>query len=397
MRCRSFPFCLLQTGFILEIFVLQGYSSDRNVGARANLRLQKFQPKSVDAKATALNIFGNPKSYFSVHPLEAQSPVPGCLMFRAAISRPFQLSLRGGAKERDLKALRKKAEAFWIPVIEKLHGKTRQIWESTIWDIIELESSGEWGRIQPGEPEEDFDEDILDLINSDADGSGRRSTYDAVGGSEKGRMASAALAEQLGNAGANCSEIEKRWWDSVDQDNVDRELLVEWFEETTCCGVGNHSWQWQRFGGERRRCRAHFASDDETDEDMILRHFAGYEDNATLAGLRRLKIATKLPAPPHHRHLAIAHRCQTCALAPVRGVADQTESEATVRPALLQLQLQLLLLLLLLLFPPSLPASACVYAHTERLWVWAFGALGYSLPSVQGRLWRGRVRTFEGG
>jgi hypothetical protein len=28
-------------------------------------------------------------------------------------------------------------------------------------------------------------------------------------------------------------------------------MMVEWFEETTCCGVGNHSWQWQRFGRAR--------------------------------------------------------------------------------------------------------------------------------------------------
>ena len=67
---------------------------------------------------------------------------------------------------------------------------------------------------------------------------------------------------------------------------------------------GPHSWAAQRFGGQRRRCRAHYRSDDETDAEMLLRHFAGDETNATLAGLRRLKIAAK-SALAQHGHYKI--------------------------------------------------------------------------------------------
>ncbi len=363
----SNSFCLLLLTF--AIILLQGFSSDRSHHSRIEFHRHQLQPNSV---------FNTLNHYFSLPQFESESPRSGSLKFRTSPSHPLQLSLRGGAKERDLNALRKKAETFWIPVIEKIHGKTRQIWEPVIWDIIDLESSGEWGRIQPGEPEEDLDDDVLDLIHSDADGSGRRSTYDAVGGSEKGRMASAALAEQLGNAGTNSSEIERRWWDSVDRDNVDRELLVEWFEETTCCGVGNHSWLWQRFGGERRRCRAHFASDDETDEDMILRHFAGYESNETLAGLRRLKIAAKSPAPPPHRPLNrplfSLPRSSFCSLA-----------NKCPLPLLLLLLLPLMLVVLVVLVLARVRRVWCavadgfavrrvrVFARVRVRWAWGWG------------------------
>ena len=224
------------------------------------------------------------------------------LMTRDLRSKPYPhtLSLRGGRKVRDPDALKKKAEDFWIPVIDRLSGPTRAVWESVIWDLIDAESKGEWGRIEPGEPEDDVDEEILDMIHTDPEGNNQRNSHEFYGNA-KARQESAKLAEQMLKGGPNSSEVTQRWWDSVDRDNVDRELLVEWFEETTCCGSGPLSWQFQRFGGEVRRCRAHYISDNETDEQMILRHFAGEETNETLAGLRQLKIAARCLPPPRPR------------------------------------------------------------------------------------------------
>jgi hypothetical protein len=202
------------------------------------------------------------------------------------------LFLRGGRKIRNPEALRKKSEDFWVPIISRLHGRTRELWEPVIWDLITAESNGEWGRIEPGEPEDDFDEEILDFMHRDAEGNSQRASHEFYG-SYKSRQASAELSAQISKGGQNSSETEQRWWESVDRDTLDRELLVEWFEETTCCGQGPHSWQYQRFDGQSRRCRAHYISDNETDEEMIMRHFAGYKTNATLAALHQLKIATQ--------------------------------------------------------------------------------------------------------
>ena len=142
--------------------------------------------------------------------------------------------MRGGGNPRDLDALRLRAENFWLPMIDKLSGITRELWEPVIREICEAESKGEWGRLQPGEPEDDLDEEILDVMHMDGDGETRR--YDDIAGREK----AAVLLEQMGKAGANSSELEQRWWESVDRDNIDRDLLVEWFEETTCFGQVRH-------------------------------------------------------------------------------------------------------------------------------------------------------------
>jgi hypothetical protein len=98
--------------------------------------------------------------------------------------------------------------------------------------------------------------------------------------------------ERLENS-AGQIDNDEAFWRTMDDKEMQREAIQAWFDETVCCGTGPHSLIGYRFGGKKHRNRAFYAHENETDYEMLHRHFYGWASNDTLAGLENLKVATE--------------------------------------------------------------------------------------------------------
>jgi len=84
---------------------------------------------------------------------------------------------------------------------------------------------------------------------------------------------------------------EEAWWKAQDDDEIGREAIQDFLDETVCCGTGPHTMVGYRFGGRKVRDKSMYEREGETDTEMLQRHFFGYMTNETLMGLHKLHVA----------------------------------------------------------------------------------------------------------
>lgn len=85
-------------------------------------------------------------------------------------------------------------------------------------------------------------------------------------------------------------DADTAWWKTMDDNEILRDHMQAWLDETTCCGTGPHTMIGWRFDGRCHRERSVYLNESETDEQMFSRHMFGWATNDTLKGLYDLKV-----------------------------------------------------------------------------------------------------------